>query len=88
VEPELLQAFSSLSKQLDNITSDIKDIKGQNREDHDKLTEVNARQQEIIRDVDAMGVKVRGLQTIVWKISLTMAGTGASAGGLAGYLLG
>jgi uncharacterized coiled-coil DUF342 family protein len=88
VEPELLQAFSALSKQLDGITEDIKEIKGKNQEDHDKLIKVTSRQEEIIRDVNSMGEKVRNLQSVVWKISLAMAGTGASAGGLAGYLFG
>ena len=88
MEPELIQAFNNLSQQLTDIKGDIKEIKDQTRADHEQLIRVATRQEEIIRDVDALGDKVRSLQTAVWKISLTVAGLGASGGGALGYFLG
>ena len=88
MEPELLQALNNLNKQFEDLKLDIKEIKLQFSIDHDRLTRLEGRQDELIRDVDKMGDKIRSLQSVVWKISLAMAGTGASAGGLAGYLFG
>lgn len=88
MEPELIQAFSNLSQQLKELKEDIKAIKDQNATDHDRLIQVKARQDEIIRDLDAIGEKVRLQGQQIWKIYIWAGSLGAGVGGGAGFLFG